>query len=61
MSIAAITFDLDDQHTIQMVNNDLLIWVNGAEGHFAKEADLVITVEDMRHILDAANILGKQP
>lgn len=31
MSIAAITFDLDDQHT------------------------------NMRHILGAANILGKQP
>lgn len=39
----------------------MLIWINGESGHFDKEADLVITIEDMRRVLDAAHMLRKQP
>lgn len=60
MSIAVITFELDE-HTIQLVNGDMLIWINGESSHFVKEADLVITIEDMRRVLDAAHMLRKQP
>ena len=60
MSIAVITFELDD-HTVQLVNGDMLIWINGESSHFDKEADLVITIEDMRRVLDAAHMLRQQP
>jgi len=39
----------------------MLIWINGESSHFDKEADLVITIEDMRRVLDAAHMLRKQP
>lgn len=60
MSIAVITFELDE-HVIQLVNGDMLIWIGGEQSHFDKEADLVITIEDMRRVLDAAHMLRKQP
>ena len=61
MSIAVITFGLDD-HTVQLVNGEILIWICGEDRiHLDHEADLVITIEDMRRVLDAAHMLRQQP
>lgn len=55
MSIAAITFD---EHIVQLVNGDMLIWV---DSDTSKEADIVIPIADMRRILDSALMLRREP
>jgi hypothetical protein len=57
MSIAAITFDMDE-HIVQLVNGDMLIWV---DSDTSKEADIVIPIADMRRILDSALMLRREP
>lgn len=53
MSIGSIMFELDE-HTVQLVNGDMLIWINGDTSH---EPDLVIRIEDLQRMLSTANML----
>lgn len=54
MTINSATFELDN-HTIQISNGEILIWIDGDTSH---EADITLRIADMRRILSAAHLLG---
>lgn len=54
MTINSTTFEMDN-HTIQISNGEILIWIDGDTSH---EADITLRIADMRRILSAAHLLG---
>ncbi len=54
MTTITLTFNLDD-HTIQISNGEILIWIDGDTSH---EADITLRIADMQRILSAAHLLG---
>jgi hypothetical protein len=55
MSIETLTFELD-QHTIQIVDDDLCIWT----GDRNLDPDVVISLRDLRRIIKCKKLVAKQ-
>jgi len=54
MAIDTITFEIDDC-TLQLVNGEVLIW----KGVPDKEADITMSITDLRNALNTASMLIK--